>query len=197
MGDGLTFLTEPRDVAVEVTGPAAARLWISSTTEDADIFVVMRLFDPEGNEVTFQGALDAHTPLAHGWLRASHRALDDERSTAWRPYHTHYELQPLTPGEVYLLEIEIWPTSIVVPPGYRLGLTVRGRDYEFAGAIEATDSISTFKNRFTGVGPFLHDDPTDRPPAVFGGTTTIHSTPDGPSSILLPVIPDSKARSTS
>jgi hypothetical protein len=197
MGDGLTFLTEPRDVEVEVTGPAAAQLWVSSTTEDADIFVVLRLFDPEGNEVTFQGALDAHTPLAHGWLRASHRALDKERSTAWRPYHPHNDLQPLTPGEVYLLDIEIWPTSIVVPPGYRLGLTVRGRDYEFAGAIEATDSISTFKNPFTGVGPFLHDDPDDRPPAVFGGTTTIHSSPDRPSTILLPLIPDAKARSTS
>jgi hypothetical protein len=197
MGDGLTFLTEPRDVEVEVTGPAAAQLWISSTTEDADIFVVLRLFDPEGNEVTFQGALDAHTPLAHGWLRASHRALDKGRSTAWRPYHPHNDLRPLTPGEVYLLDIEIWPTSIVVPPGYRLGLTVRGRDYEFAGAIEATDSISTFKNPFTGVGPFLHDDPADRPPAVFGGTTTIHSSPDRPSTILLPLIPDAKAGSTS
>ncbi len=74
MGDGLTFLTQPRDAEVEITGPAAARLWISSTTRDADIFVVLRLFDPEGTEVTFQGALDAHTPLAHGWLRASHRA---------------------------------------------------------------------------------------------------------------------------
>jgi predicted acyl esterase len=197
MGDGLTFLTEPRDAEVEITGPAAAQLWISSTTEDADIFLVLRLFDQDGNEVTFQGALDAHTPLAHGWLRASHRSLDKARSTAWRPYHTHDDLQPLIPGEVYLLDIEIWPTSIVLPPGYRLGLTVRGRDYEFAGEIEGSDSISTFKNRFTGVGPFLHDDPTDRPPAVFGGTTTIHSSPDRPSTILLPLIPGAKGRSSS
>jgi len=131
---------------------------------------------------------------AHGWLRASHRNLDETRSAAWQPFHTHDHIQPLNPEEVYLLRIEIWSTSIVIPPGHRLGLTVRGRDY--AGEIEGSDSISTFKNRFTGVGPFLHDDPNDRPPAIFGETTTIHSRPDRPSTIVLPLIPDTKARSS-
>ena len=30
------------------------------------------------------------------------------------------------------------------------------------------------ENEFTGCGPFLHDDPRDRPLAVYGGRTTIH-----------------------
>ena len=45
-----------------------------------------------------------------------------------RPYHTHDENQPLTPGQPVDLDIEAWPTSIVVPAGYRIGLTVRGKD---------------------------------------------------------------------
>ena len=125
------------------------------------------MFTPDLKEVVFQGALDPHTPVAQGWLRASHRKLDEKLSEPYRPYHTHDEKQPLTPGEVVELDIEIWPTSIVVPAGYRLGLSLRGRDYVYPGG--AGQGLATMKNPFTGVGPFLHNDPNDRPPAVFGG----------------------------
>ena len=59
--------------------------------------------------------------------------LDGERTLPYRPYHTHDEIQPLKPGEVYELDIEIWPTSIVLPKGYRIGLSVRGKDYVYPG----------------------------------------------------------------
>ena len=131
LGDGVTFMGEPLEQEAEITGPLAAKLFVSSSTEDADLFLVLRVFDPEGEEVVFQGAIDPHTPIAQGWLRASHRKLDPELSEPYRPYHPHDEMQPLTPGEVYELDVEIWPTSIVVPAGYRLALTVRGRDYEY------------------------------------------------------------------
>jgi len=52
-----------------------------------------------------------------GWLRASHRKLDAELSRSYRPWHTHDEKQPLTPGAAVELDIEIWPTCIVVPAG--------------------------------------------------------------------------------
>lgn len=193
MGEGLTFLTDPLDDQVEITGPSSARLRVSSSTEDADLFLVLRLLDPEGDEVTFQGALDPHTPLAHGWLRASQREMDPELSTAWRPFHPHTRFEPLIPGEVYDLNVEIWPTSIIVPAGYRLGLTVQGHDYEYAGA-SPSDSISTFKNPFTGVGPFLHDDPEDRPAQIFAGITTIHGGGAEAGWVMLPFIGDSPAR---
>jgi predicted acyl esterase len=185
LGDGLTF-SLPIEAETEITGPMAARLFISSTTRDADLFLVVRVFGP-GGEVTFQGALDPNTPIAQGWLRASHRKLDPERSLAFRPYHAHDELQPLTPGEVYELDVEIWPSSIVVPAGYRLALTVRGRDYEYEG--ELSDFARTFHYAHKGVGPFQHDDPDDRPHDVFGGRVTIYSGGDRPSYLLVPVIP--------
>ena len=185
---GVTFLHEPSDTDTEITGPIALKLFISSETEDADIFAVVRVFDPDRNEITFQGAIDPHTPVAQGWLRASHRRLDPELSLPYRPYHTHGVTEPLAPGEVYELDIEIWPTSIVVPPGYRLGLTVRGNDYECEGDL-GESRLGTFRNRLTGCGPFLHDDPLHRPPEVFGGRVTIHTGPGTPSQLLIPVIP--------
>ena len=103
-------------------------------------------------EVVFQGALDPHTPIGQGWLRASHRKLDKKLTLPFRPYHTHDEKQPLKPGQVYELDIEIVPTSIVVPKGYRVGLSVRGRDYVYPGG--SGGKLSNMKNEFTGCGPF-------------------------------------------
>jgi len=188
MGDGLMFSSAPLVETTEFTGPLAAKLWVSSTSEDADLFLIFQVFDPAGKEVTFQGALDPHTPIAQGWLRASHRKLDPAISRRWRPYHLHDERQALTSGEVYELDIELWPTSIVVPAGYKVALAIRGRDYVYGGDDAGSTRIASFKNRFTGVGPFLHDDPRDRPGAVYNGTTTLHLGPERAAYVLTPVI---------
>ena len=186
-GDGLTFLASPLEEETELTGPAAVKCFISSSTTDADLFVVLRVFSPDGEEVVFQGAIDPHTPIAQGWLRASHRKLDNSLSKPWRPYHSHEEKEPLEPGVPVELDIEIWPTSIVVPAGYRLGLSLRGKDYEYAHA--SGERLSNFKNELRGCGPFLHDDPRDRPAEIFGGKTTLHTGAEQPAYVLLPVIP--------
>jgi predicted acyl esterase len=192
LGDGLTFLTAPMAEATEITGPVAAKLQISSSTEDADLFLVLRVFAPDMKEITFQGALDPHTPVGQGWLRASHRKLDKKLTLPFRPYHTHDEKQPLKPGEVYEVEVEIVPTSIVVPKGYRVGLTVRGRDYVYPGG--SGGRLSNMKNEFTGCGPFLHDDPRDRPLSIYGGRTTLHLGGGRDNFVLLPIIPERKAK---
>jgi hypothetical protein len=186
MGEGLTFSTPPLERETEVTGPSALKLWVSSSTIDADFFIVLRVFAPDGKELVFQGALDPHTPIAQGWLRASHRKLDPKLSLPYRPYHTHDEEQRLAPGAVVELDIEIWPTCIVVPAGYRIALTIRGKDYEYEG--EAA-TLSNMKNPMRGCGPFVHDDETDRPPAIFAGNVTLHLGPSRPAHVLLPVIP--------
>jgi predicted acyl esterase len=187
MGEGLTFLSEPLLDQTEITGPLAAKLCVSSSTSDADLFLLFRVFTPDLREVVFMGAIDPHTPVAQGWLRLSHRKLDARLSTEYRPYHAHDVLQPLTPGDPVTVEVEIWPTSIVVPAGHRVALTVRGRDYEWQKTTGAR--LSAFKNELRGCGPFLHDDPRDRPPAVFGGLTTLHLGPGRDNYILVPVIP--------
>ncbi|MEE2760525.1 MAG: CocE/NonD family hydrolase [Pseudomonadota bacterium] len=186
---GVTFVSAPMETETEITGPLAAKLWVSSATSDADIFLVFRVFDPGLKEVTFQGALDPHTPIGQGWLRASHRKLDLEKSLPYRPFHSHDAKQPLTPGEAVELDVEIWPTSIVVPKGHRIALSVRGRDYEYPGDADA--GLSNMKNKFTGVGPFIHDDPTDRPEEIFGGDVTLHFDSDRQPYLLLPIIPKS------
>jgi uncharacterized protein len=185
-GDGLTFRAPPLTESLEITGPVAAKLWVSSPTRDADIFLVLRLFDPNGKEVTFIGSNDPRVPIGLGWLRASQRKLDPARSRPYRPWHTHDEEWPLSPGEPVELDIEIWPTSIVVPPGYRLALSVRGKDYE----VDGTDvALPNAPYPMKGVGPFLHVDPDDRPREIFATRNTLHFAPGRQPYLLLPIIP--------
>jgi len=186
-GDGVTFLSPPLEQETECTGPSTVKLFVSSSTIDADIFVVLRVFSHEGKELVFQGAIDPHTPISQGWLRASHRKLDPELSTTYRPYHAHDEKQALRPSQIVELDVEIWPTSVVMPAGYCIGLTVRGKDYEYQGP--SGGRLANFKNELKGCGPFLHDDPRDRPSEIFGGKTTLHVGTDRASCLLLPVIP--------
>lgn len=186
-GDGLTFRTTPLTRSLEVTGPVAAKLWISSETTDADLFLVLRVLDPADNEVTFIGSNDPRVPVGLGWLRASHRKLDPKLSQPYRPWHTHDEEWPLNPDEPVEIDVEIWPTSIVVPPGYTLALTVRGKDYEVDGKDAA---LPNAPYPMKGVGPFLHIDKDDRPPAVFDCRNTLHFAAGKQPYLLLPVIPE-------
>ncbi len=185
--DGLTFTLPAMKESLEITGPVAAKLFVSSETTDADLFLVLRLFDPAGKEVTYIGSNDPRVPVGLGWLRASQRKLDPKLSQPYRPWHTHDETQPLTPGKPVELDVEIWPTSIVVPPGYRLALSVRGKDYEVDGKDIA---LPNAPYPMKGVGPFLHIDPDDRPPAIFNCRNSLHFSPGQQPYLLLPVIPE-------
>jgi predicted acyl esterase len=183
--DGVTFLSPPLEQSMEITGPAAAKLWVSSATENADLFLVFRAFSPDMKEVLFQGSNDPHTPLGNGWLRVSRRKLDPKLSLPHRPYHIHDEDQPMRPGEIYEVDVEFWPLCITLPKSYRLALTVRGKDYEYAG-----DPVPFPPYKpWAGVALFTHDDPGDRPPQTFGGDVTLHTGPDRNAHILLPIIP--------
>jgi predicted acyl esterase len=193
LGEGLTFTTAPFVADTEITGPAAARLFVSSTTTDADLFVTLRVLDPDDKDVTFVSALDPAGVVGMGWLRASHRATDPVRSLPHRPWHPHDRAEPLTPGEVVALDVEIWPTSVVVPAGYRLAVTVGGRDFEFPGEAPWP---ATYGIEMKGHGMFVHTDPADRPAEVFGGTTTLVSGPDTQSYLLLPRIPPDERSTT-
>jgi predicted acyl esterase len=186
MGEGFTFSTGPLATTMEITGPVAAKLLVSSSTSDADLFLILRVFAPDGSEVTFQGAQDPHTPIAQGWLRASHRKLDAKRSLPYRPFHTHDEAQPLTPGEPVELDIEIWPTCVVVPAGYSVALTIRGKDYEYGGAPVVSPHVPY---PLRGVGPFIHADPRNRSPEIYGGKNTLHFNRGRQPWVMLPIIP--------
>jgi predicted acyl esterase len=188
----------PQDL--EIAGPVAARRYVESSTTDVDLFLVVRAFSPHCTEIVYQGAIDP-TPIAHGWLRASHRALANDQSRPFLPVHRHDRAEPLTPAKGYEVDVEIWPTSVSLPAAYALTLDVQGHDYVYPGAaamqrnmqapVPSTLTSTGFAGSagLTGSGSFVHKDARDRPANVYGGTVTLHTGGRNKSYLLLPVIP--------
>ena len=126
---GVSFESDPMPQDQEVTGPLVLNLWVSSTSEDMDIFVTLRNLDPDGNDVPEVGQHGQPVPcVTKGWLRASHRKLDREKSLPYRPYHAHDERWWLEPGKPVECQVEIWPTSMVFRKGHKLRVDIQPRD---------------------------------------------------------------------
>jgi predicted acyl esterase len=162
---GVSLQTPPLAEDTEVTGPLAAVFWVSSATEDMDLFLTLRNFDADGNEILETGQQGTPVPVAKGWLRVSHRELDPDLSLPYRPYHKHTRRLYLVPGEVVQVQVEIWPTSMVFRKGHRIRLDIQPRD---------------------GVGSqsYMHYHADYNT-----GTNTIYAGGDKESWLLLPVIP--------
>ncbi len=114
----------------ELTGHAALKLWVEAEgSDDMDLFVALQKLDRSGAPVGFHFyAFYDNGPVALGWLRASHRELDEARSAPWRPVHRHVREQLLHPGEVVPVEIELWPSSTLFRAGETLRVLIKGMD---------------------------------------------------------------------
>jgi predicted acyl esterase len=127
-GMGVSLETPPLECDTEITGPLAASFWVSSESEDMDLFLTLRNFDAAGNEVLETGQQGTPVPVAKGWLRVSHRELDPDLTLPYRPYHRHRRRLFLKPGEIVKVDVEIWPTSMVFRNGHRIRLDIQPRD---------------------------------------------------------------------
>ena len=109
-----------------------------------DLFVAIQKFDRDGNYVGFAYfSAQEDGPVALGWLRASHRTLDLERSTALEPVHVHDREEKLADGEIVPVEVEIWPSSTLFQSGERLRVVVQGKEvYKYGEGTFTTNHIT-------------------------------------------------------
>ena len=143
----LRFTTEPLARTTAYVG-GVAHLYLRSTAPDTDVEVSLSEARPDGAEVFLQS----------GWLRASHRALDEKASTDLSPVHTHREADaaPLREGDASLLRVPLFPFAHLLRKGSRLRLTVSAPGgnqplWRFAslpgGAINTVDHSSSHPSR--------------------------------------------------
>jgi uncharacterized protein len=115
---------------LELTGAMKLHLWVEAQgADDMDLFVAIEKLDAGGRRVPFVFyAMNENGPLALGWLRVSHRALDPTRSRPEQPVHSHLAEQRLSAGERVSVDIEIWPSATQFHKGETLRLVIQGRD---------------------------------------------------------------------
>jgi hypothetical protein len=160
----LTFTTAPLEQDLRTIGPVKLVLFASSDQIDTDFFVRLTDQAPDGTPHPPGAAPPGHV-LTRGWLMASHRELDEERSTEVRPFHTHRDPQPLEPGTIYRFDIEVWPVGHVFERGHRIRLELANGDSPI------TEGLF---NHFYGLKY---------------GTDTIHHDATSQSHLVLPVVP--------
>jgi putative CocE/NonD family hydrolase len=115
---GLTFSTPELTEPLRLAGPAELRFW--AVTEASDMAWVGRLIDvaPDGSA----------SLITQGWLRASFRHVDPDRSRPGAPYLTDDRDTPVTVGEDTEYRMDIWDTAYTLAPGHRLRLWLSSAD---------------------------------------------------------------------
>lgn len=163
----MQFTTEPFEQETEITGYVTAHLNVSAaadptgpTPSDIDLFVTLRYISPDGKEVHYTGTAGDPIPLTKGWLRVSLRKVNTQhyRHRSYLPWRDYVstDVQPVIPGEVYGVDVEIWPTNVVVEKGAKLIFEIASGDTQ-------------------GSGIFQHNDPTDRYVEPETGAVTVGS----------------------
>ncbi|TKA80572.1 hypothetical protein B0A49_00624 [Cryomyces minteri] len=177
----IQFSTEPFAAETEITGHIVAHLNVSMspdpsgpTPTDIDLFVTLRHILPEGKEVHYTGTAGDPVPLTKGWLRVSLRRINPDhlKHRPWLPHrdYTSTDILPVIPGEVYAVDIEVWPTNVVVEKGSKIVFEVSSGDTQ-------------------GCGIFRHNDSSDRSEQKLRGSNHIHFGPESLNYVTLPVIP--------
>ena len=124
----ITFVTEPLEQDLVLTGSPILTLFVSSTRSDANVIGKLAVQHPQTPEDRAKGLQPSAQTVSKAWLRASHRALDPARSLGGLPYHPHDKSEPLNPGEVYRLDIEFTPLAHHFPAGARVRLELTCAD---------------------------------------------------------------------
>jgi uncharacterized protein len=115
-GKSLAYLSSPLPATISMAGTGSVDLWVASSRPDADLQVTLSEVRPDGTERYVQ----------NGWLRLSHRALDDARSTRLAPFHTDEEsdARSMPPGRFVRARVQIFPFAYSFRAGSRIRLTV-------------------------------------------------------------------------
>jgi predicted acyl esterase len=180
-GGHVRFRTQPAAREIEITGHPMARLSVAlssrngSSPSEVDLFLTLRHHDADQQEISYTGATGEASPIVRGWLRVSLRKTVEEPGPLSKimPERNYYstDQQAVVPGEIYTVDVEIWPTSVVLMPGETLELQISSSDSE-------------------GMGVFGHDHPEDRPLEKLMGYNDLRLSSCYENFLRLPIIPE-------
>ena len=113
-----TYTSAPLLTQHIMAGSGSVDLWIAADAEDVDLQVTLSEVRPDRQEMLVQS----------GWLRASHRALDEQASTPLRPrqLHTAASIQQMEAGQWTAVRVALFPFAHVFRKGSQIRLTISG-----------------------------------------------------------------------
>jgi putative CocE/NonD family hydrolase len=174
----LTYTTEPLATDMEVTGHPIVRLWVSSSADDTDFFVYLSDIDEDGQVVQVtEGVLRAGFAglvTNDQIIDSGESGVDVKPETPWHGFEeAQYNPKIFADGNIVEMVIDLKPTSWVFRKGHKIRISIACADWP---TFRLHPKLSMF------------NDPKD--PANIIPIVTIFRSPDHPSRITLPVIPD-------
>jgi uncharacterized protein len=121
----LTYTGEALSAPVRITGAPIITLNVKSTHNDGAFHVYLESVGPDGT-VRY---------LSEGVLRGSNRKISSEPAPYWQagPYHSRKrkDYLPMIPGEMTTLSFAMFPTSVTIPVGHKIRISIAGADKDF------------------------------------------------------------------
>jgi putative CocE/NonD family hydrolase len=178
---GLKYMTDPLPEDTLIVGPSALYLYASIDQEDTNWIVILKDVGPDVSVRTAREGeteIPPHLPereLTRGWLKASHRAIDQARSKPWKPWHplTKEARKPVKPGEIELYAIEILATANLFKAGHRICLEITSLD--LPTGVSGATNVEYIPYHICSSRTTLHK---------------IYRNEKHPSHLLLPIIPN-------
>ncbi|KAF5009462.1 hypothetical protein FDECE_4316 [Fusarium decemcellulare] len=129
--DSVAFFDLQIEKPIEVSGYSSVTLFIQALHfPDVDLFVALQKLDKYKQPVKFyHSTQQLEADASFGWLRTSHRELDEQQSTLERPVHFHRKRIWLRPQDIVQVNVELWPTSTIWEAGDTLRLAVKGTTF--------------------------------------------------------------------
>ena len=145
------FTTAPFEEETEVTGHIVGHLNVSVTPDqisdenDIDLFLTVRHLNADGAEVYYTGTVGDPIPVVKGWLRLSLRKVDDS-DAKHRPFlpfrsYSKNDVQIVEPNKVYGVDVEFWPTNVIIGRGGKLVCEVSSGDTQGVGIFGHSSEI--------------------------------------------------------
>jgi predicted acyl esterase len=113
----VTYVSRPLSDDLQVTGAPRITFYASIDQKDTNFRIQVRDADS-----------DAIYPLAQGWLKASHRAVDEKKTTEWEIAHDHTKAVPVEPGEICEYTVQLRPMSHMFGAGQRIMVDISSID---------------------------------------------------------------------
>ena len=124
---GFTYFDYKFKEDTEISGFMKLKLWVECRGyNNMDLFVWIKKFGQDGEYLPVWAIGEPYRG-AWGYMRVSHRELDEKLSSDFQPVQSHKNIQPLKEGEIVPVEIEIWPHSRIWHEGETLRVEVEGR----------------------------------------------------------------------
>lgn len=127
----LTFTSAPLTEGLDLIGPVELVVHLSSTREDTRVIARLSEQLPQSASDRAAGRQPVAKVVTKGWLRAAHRALDEEASVPGDPRHPHTKAEPLVPGESAELHVALIGCGHHFAEGSRIRLELSCGDTQF------------------------------------------------------------------